>query len=72
MEDDYRLVAARKLTWNENAWREPAFLALVISGLKGFLAEGPENPDSRAEAKYLIHTLYQAGKTPTPRNTSAH
>ena len=72
MEDDYRLVAARKLDWNENAWREPARIALVISGLKTFLADNPENPVLRAEAEHLIRKLYLAGKKPAPRNTTAY
>lgn len=71
MEDDYRLVAARKLAWNENAWREPSILALAIFGLQAFLVDYPEKSDSHAEAENLIRKLHQAGKTPAYRNTSA-
>ena len=71
MKDDYRLVAARRLAWNENAWREPARLALVISGLQAFLAEYPEETESRAEAQNLIKKLHLAGKKPAARNTTA-
>jgi len=66
-----RIVAAQRLAWNENAWREPGRLALVIFGLKKFLAEGRENPALRAEAERLIRTLYLAGKKPTLRNMTA-
>ena len=72
MEDDYRLVAARRLSWNVEAWREPARLALVISGLQGFLADHPEKSVLRAEAENLLKKLRLAGKEPALRNTTAH
>lgn len=62
--DDLRLVAARRLAWNKDAWREPALLAFVIRTLKQIVADETENPESRAEADMLIGKLNRAGKVP--------
>jgi hypothetical protein len=61
---DFRLVAARRLTWNKDAWREPAFVALAIRGLQQIVADETESPESQAEAKMLIEKLYLARKVP--------
>lgn len=62
--NDYRLVAARRLVWTPDAWREPARLGLAIRGLKEVIAEWPDNAQNHIEAKMLISKLYAAGKTP--------
>jgi hypothetical protein len=63
--EDYRLVAARQLRWDKEAWRKPAHLALVIRALKQIVADESESPVSRAEAEMLTKKLYMAGKEPT-------
>jgi len=61
---DFRLVAARQLVWNKEAWRQPAYLGLVIRTLQDMLAADPEDPTMRAELESLIKRLYAAGKAP--------
>jgi hypothetical protein len=62
--DDYRLVAARQLIWKPEVWREPALLALAISGLKMLSAELPDDSKHHVELGPLITKLYAAGKKP--------
>ena len=62
--EDFRLVAARRLVWNKDAWREPAFLGLVIDTVKRIATDEAESPEARAEAEMLVKKLYLAGKAP--------
>jgi hypothetical protein len=62
--NDPRLVSARILVWNKDAWRNPAFLHLTIRMLEQIVNSDVESPESQAEAKMLIKQLYLAGKTP--------
>jgi hypothetical protein len=62
--NDYRFVAARRLVWNKDAWREPALLALAIRALNQLVAGESGSPESLAEAEMLIKKLYIAGKKP--------
>jgi len=62
--DDHFLIAARQLLWDKNAWREPAFLNLVIRALEQKVAEQDTSPAYRTEAEMLIRKLYSAGKKP--------
>jgi hypothetical protein len=62
--DDFRLVAARRMRWNSEAWREPAQIALVIRGLEEIVYDQSETAEAQAEAKMLIAKLRSAGKEP--------
>ena len=62
---DIRLVNARRLTWNKDAWREPGFLGLVTRELERMICDAAEAPESRAEARVLVKKLY-AIKRPFP------
>jgi len=61
---DFRLVAARRLRFNENAWQDQGHLWLVIHTLKQIVADVTETVVARAEAEMLIKKLYIAGKRP--------
>lgn len=62
MADDFRLVAGRQLTWENQPQRDPAYRALVIRTLKDIVSNEEELLDSRKEADRLIETLYAQGK----------
>jgi hypothetical protein len=64
MSDDYRLIAARRLVWKEELWREPALVALAISGLRTILMDESESDEARTEGRYLIKKLLSASKQP--------
>jgi hypothetical protein len=61
---DLRLVAARQMDWDKEAWRQPASLRFIIRTLEQLAANEEENPESRIEAERLIKKLYAAGKEP--------
>ena len=61
---DLRLVVARKLVWKEEAWREPAYVAQVIRGLRDIVADEDTDKVSRAEAEMLIKKLNKAIQRP--------
>ncbi len=63
-EQDFRLIAARQLSWDKDAWREPAYLAFVIRTLKEIAVNETESRESRAEAEMLMKKLYKAEKRP--------
>lgn len=70
MPHDYRLVAARSLVWLEPKMREPGRIALTISGLENFIAEGPESAELSAEAENLLRKLRKGESScyvPPPR-----
>ena len=58
--EDYRLVAARRLVWNKDAWRAPAHVALAIRSLEAMLAAETLSTETRAEAEMLIRKLTAA------------
>lgn len=62
--DDSYFVFARKLVWNNDAWREPARIGLAISILQQILASENASHQQRAEAEMLVKKLYNAGKKP--------
>ena len=62
--DDLRLVGARRMIWDEEAWRVPASIAFHIRNLNQILADDDESPESRAEAKMLIPKLHALVKRP--------
>ncbi len=61
---DIRLVTARQLLWDKEAWRQPAFLFFAIQMLDQIVENDAEAPEARNEAQVLIKKLYQAGKAP--------
>ena len=61
---DIRLVTARQLLWDKEAWRQPAFLAVAIQMLGQIVEDDAESSEARNEAQMLIKKLYQAGKAP--------
>lgn len=62
--DDYRLVAARRLAWNEEAWREPALIYLALAGLKNIAIDETQPREVHAEVEFLIRKLHTAAKPP--------
>jgi hypothetical protein len=62
---DIRLVNARRLTWDKDAWQAPGFVAFVARELEKILADESEPVASRAEARVLLKKLY-AIKRPFP------
>jgi hypothetical protein len=66
MENDFRLVAARRLVWNkERCLLEPAYRALVIHSLEEMGSNEDWDPTTQAEIAMLTKKLYAAGK-PSP------
>lgn len=63
--NDFRLIAARQLAWDNSAWRQPGLLGLTIRALKEIVACEGESSEARAEAAMLIKKLYAAGKKPS-------
>jgi len=63
--EDYRLVAARKLVWDKEAWRKPAVLLQAINWLEQIVADQSGTVVAHAEAQMLINKLHQAAKQPT-------
>jgi hypothetical protein len=55
---DIRLVNARRLRWDKDAWQDQGFIALVISALDKLISDETECPVSRAEARMLVKKLY--------------
>jgi hypothetical protein len=62
--NDFRLVAARQLRWDKDAWRDQGHLALVIRTLEQMVADETESAETRAEAEMLIRKLRVVGKRP--------
>jgi hypothetical protein len=69
--DDFRLIAARKMVWEKDLWRQPGRLSIVIRTLEQMAAGDDESPADRAEAERLIAQLYAAAKEPS-RAWSSH
>jgi hypothetical protein len=61
---DIRLVTARQLLWDKEAWRQPAFLGFAIQMLDQIVEDDAQSSEARNEAQMLIKKLYQAGKAP--------
>lgn len=62
--DDIRLVAARRMIWDKDAWRRPGMLALLTRSMQDIVDSDDEPDIARTEAKMLIKKLYLAGKRP--------
>ncbi len=63
-DQDFRLIAARRLVWDKSAWQRPGTLALSIRSLQQLMAEEGRTRQTLAEAEMLIAKLYQATKEP--------
>jgi hypothetical protein len=62
--DDLRLIAARRLVWNKDAWRDPGYLALVTRWMKSIVEDEAESAKAHAEAAMLMKKLYLATNAP--------
>lgn len=62
--DDLRLVAARRMVWDSNAWRQPAMVALLTRRMQDIVDSNDESDVARAEAKMLIKKLHLASRKP--------
>ena len=56
-DQDFRLIAARRLVWDKNAWHAPAHIALVTRSLKQLMNEEDQASEALAEAAMLIKKL---------------
>ena len=54
---DFRLIAARRLIWDKNAWQHPGHIALVTRSLKQLMDEEGRTMETLAEAEMLIRKL---------------
>ena len=62
--DDFRLIAARKLVCDSEAWRNPAYLNLVTRTLQQMQNGEPASTATHAEMEMLIKKLRLAVKAP--------
>lgn len=62
--EDIRLVGARRLVWNPDAWQQPGTLHMYAQLLNGIIDNEEESTEARAEAAMLLKQLYAAGKRP--------
>ena len=60
---DFRLIAARQLVHDSEAWRNPGYLGLVTRTLQQMQDGEPASLETRAEIEMLIKKLRLAAKT---------
>lgn len=63
-EHDIRLVVARQMVWDTEAWRRPGSIWEVICSLQQMLEVEERSNADRAEIAMLIKKLYAASKPP--------
>lgn len=63
-QNDFRLVAARRMVWDKQVWRRPGTLGLAIRTLEQILETEELSSAEQAEVEMLIRQLYAAGKPP--------
>ena len=56
-DQDFRLIAARRLVCEKNAWQHPAYIALVTRSLTQLMDEEGRAMETLAEAAMLIKKL---------------
>jgi hypothetical protein len=56
-DQDFRLIAARRVVWDKNAWQSPAHIWLVIRSLQELMAEENRPRETLAEAAMLMKKL---------------
>ena len=56
-DQDFRLIAARRLVCDKNAWQQPGYIVLVIHSLKQLMNDEGRARETLAEAAMLIRKL---------------
>lgn len=66
--EDVRLVYARQIAGEKDAWRRPGSIAFAVRTLEEMAACHPEGSQMRIQIEYEIKRLYAASKEPPLMN----